>query len=275
MFFSINLVILRKSTKNMIQYRILETGFFQADGGAMFGAIPKRAWSRKYPADDANTCRLAMNCLLVWNKDHLVLLDTGVGTKDTGKLSYYHFSALKEIPDLIRGYGFEPDQVTDVVLSHLHFDHCGGCTYRDSLGNLQVTFPRARHWVGSAQYTEFLHPNGLEKHSFRQQDLMPVAEAGLLHPVDEDIDLFEGFRLMLFGGHTAGQLVSVIQTGETETLLFPGDVIPTKAHLSTDWISAYDVEPLVSLYAKIDLERFTLDAKRKIVFYHDAYTAIV
>jgi glyoxylase-like metal-dependent hydrolase (beta-lactamase superfamily II) len=255
----------------MIQYRILETGFFLADGGAMFGAIPKRAWSRKYPSDEGNCCRLAMNCLLVWNENRVVLLDTGVGNKDLGKLAYYHFQDLNEPTDLIRSQGFEPHQVTDVILSHLHFDHCGGCTYKDESGKLQVTFPNARHWVAKSQWENYLHPNGLEIDSFRPQDMLPVMEAGLLRLVEDDLDLFEGFHLKLFNGHTPGQIVSLIETGENEILLFPGDVIPTKAHCSPEWISAYDIAPLQSLAAKLKLKELTEGKKGNWVFYHDAY----
>jgi glyoxylase-like metal-dependent hydrolase (beta-lactamase superfamily II) len=237
----------------------------------MFGAIPKRAWSRKYPSDEGNCCRLAMNCLLVWNENRVVLLDTGVGTRDLGKLSYYHFQDLKELTGLIRLQGFEPHQVTDVVLSHLHFDHCGACTYQDESGKLQVTFPNARHWVGKSQWENYLNPNELEIDSFRPQDVMPVMEAGLLHWVDGDLDLFEGFYLKLFDGHTPGQIVSFIETGKDEILLFPGDVIPTKAHRSTEWISAYDIEPLKSLAAKIKCQELTEKKKENTVFYHDAF----
>jgi glyoxylase-like metal-dependent hydrolase (beta-lactamase superfamily II) len=254
----------------MIQYRILETGFFLADGGAMFGAIPKSAWNRKYPSD-RNCCPLAMNCLLVWNEDRVALLDTGIGTKDLGKLAYYHFQELKEPSDLIRSLGFEPPQITDVVLSHLHFDHCGGCTYKDELGNLQVSFPNARHWVGKSQWENYLNPNGLEKDSFRPQDMMPVMDAGLLRLVDSDFELFEGFHLKLFDGHTYGQLVSFIETGKDEILLFPSDVIPTRAHRSPEWISAYDIEPLKSLAAKIKIKELTAGKKGNVVFYHDNY----
>ncbi|MDR1633191.1 MAG: MBL fold metallo-hydrolase [Dysgonamonadaceae bacterium] len=254
----------------MIQYRILETGFFVADGGVMFGAVPKRAWKRAYPIDDDGNCRLAMNCLLVWNGKRVVLLDTGVGDKSLGKLSYYNFRNLKDIVELVYSYGFEPEQVTDVVLSHLHFDHCGGCTY--VLDNqLNITFPKARHWVSKLQWETFMNPNELELHSYRSQDMMPVFEAGLVRLIDKDVELFDGFNLSLFDGHTKGQIVSFIDLGKKETLLFPGDVIPTKAHLSDSWISAYDIEPLESLAAKKRIKEWT-DGENVIhIFYHDAY----
>ena len=254
----------------MIRYRVLETGFFVADGGVTFGAIPKRAWKRAYPADDDGNCRLAMNCLLVWNEKRVVLLDTGVGSKSLGKLSYYSFHNLKDIVEQICSCGFEPGQVTDVVLSHLHFDHCGGCTHLFD-NRLNITFPKARHWVSKLQWETYMNPNELELHSYRSEDMMPVFEAGLVRLIDKDAELFEGFNLSLFNGHTKGQIVSFIDTGEKETLLFPGDVIPTKAHLSGSWISAYDIEPLESLAAKKRIGERT-DGRHAIhIFYHDAY----
>ncbi|MDR2692259.1 MAG: MBL fold metallo-hydrolase [Dysgonamonadaceae bacterium] len=254
----------------MIHYRILETGFFLADGGAMFGAVPKRAWKRAYKADDDNNCRLAMNCLLVWNDKRVVLLDTGVGLKSLGKLSCYRFNNLKDIAEPVYSCGFEPGQVTDVVLSHLHFDHCGGCTYMSD-NRLNITFPKARHWVSKLQWETYMNPNELERHSYRSQDMTPVFDAGLVRLIDKDVELFEGFNLSVFNGHTKGQIVSFIDLGKTETLLFPGDVIPTKAHLSDSWISAYDIEPLESLAAKKRIKERTDGKHVTHVFYHDAY----
>ena len=256
---------------NLLQYRILQTGFFLADGGAMFGAIPTRAWSRRYPSHEQNLCCLAMNCLLVWNNDRMVLLDTGVGNKELGKLSYYEFQNRKDLLELIRLEGFNPEQVTDVILSHLHFDHCGGCTYRDKQGNLQITFPNARHWVGEKQWKNYLQPNILEKDAFRPEDMMPVFNAGLIHRIDSDFELCENFHLKLFDGHTQGQIVSFIRIEDRQGLLFPGDVIPTRSHLPDEWISAYDVEPLKSLAAKIMLKEWIKQNNITTIFYHDSY----
>lgn len=252
------------------RYKILETGFFLADGGAMFGAIPKRAWSRKYLSDEQNCCRLAMNCMLVWNEKRKILLDTGVGSKDLGKFSYYGFHETKDLRRCVYTQGFYPEQITDVVLSHLHFDHCGGCTYRDETGNLQVSFPNATHWVGAKQCESYLHPFILEKDAFRPEDFLPVFEAGLVKQIDSDCKLSDDFQLKLFDGHTKGQIVSFIKVADNENLLFPGDVIPTKAHLSVEWISAYDLEPIESFLAKMTLKEWMKNENIKIVFYHDS-----
>ena len=254
----------------MIQYKILETGIFHADGGAMFGAIPKRVWNKRYPADMDNCCRLAMNCLLVWNKERVALLDTGVGTKKIGALSYYNFQEERSLVDLIREAGFNPEQITDIVLSHLHFDHCGGCTEDANLFEAQVVFPKARHWVSKTQLQSFLNPNELEKESYRLKDITPIMSAGLLRLIDTDFELFDGVQLKLFDGHTKGQIASFINTGK-EFCIFPGDLIPTKAHLSNDWISAYDIEPLKSLEAKKQFKDLLKGERVKIIFYHDSY----
>ena len=252
----------------MIHYQILETGFFYADGGAMFGAIPKRAWKRRYPSDEQNCCEMAMRCLLVWNEDRVVLLDTGVGSKDLGKLSYYRFYDLQDISSLIRSFGFEPEQVTDVVLSHLHFDHSGGCTYRDESGNLKITFPNAKHWVGERQWKSYTNPNYLESDAFRSDDMMPVFDSGLVNLIEKDTCLFDGFEIELYDGHTDGQLVSFIDA-DNGRIVYPSDVIPTKAHYSIDWISAYDIKPLESVESKIKLIKKIEESGFSVVYYHD------
>ena len=212
---------------------------------------------------------MAMRCLLVWNEKHVVLLDTGVGTKDLGKLSYYRFHELCDISLQLSQLGFSPEDVTDVVLSHLHFDHCGGCTFLDETGNLQLTYPNAKHWVGRKQWETYLHPNYLEKNSFRKSDMLPVQKAGLLHLIECDTDLFSGFRMSLFDGHSQGQIVSFIETANG-LCVFAGDVIPTSAHLSIDWISAYDTEPLLSVESKLRLQQEIKGRDVFMVFYHDA-----
>ena len=255
----------------MWQYKILTSGFFHADGGAVFGAIPKQAWSRKYPSLADNTCVVAMNCLLVWNQEKVILLDTGVGAKALGKLSHYRFYDVQDMAEMVRTQGFEAQQVTDVVLSHLHFDHCGGCTYVDADGNIRVTFPKARHWVGRSQWDNYLHPNALEKNSYRSSDFRPVYESGLLQTVESDCyELADGFRLYAYDGHSSGQLVSFFES-EERMGIFAGDVIPTRAHFPCDWISAYDTYPLQSLHAKIRLKREMKGKPSRMFFYHDAY----
>lgn len=258
--------------RKMWQYQILETGFFLADGGAMFGAVPKRAWKRRYPSDENNCCLLAMNTILLRNGNRVVVADTGVGSKHLGKLSYYHFRDLRNITDLLREQGVAPEEVTDVILSHLHFDHCGGCTYTTERGETALTFPQARHHVGKGQWESFLRPNRLERDSFRPEDMLPVEASGLLNLIGQDTELYPGLRLELYDGHTDGQLLLRFRDEEGGAVIAPFDVIPTKAHLSDDWISAYDIRPLESLNGKSRLKESLHGKKVTFVFYHDAYT---
>jgi glyoxylase-like metal-dependent hydrolase (beta-lactamase superfamily II) len=199
------------------------------------------------------------------------VLDTGVGTKGFGKLSYYRFYDTHDIAGLVRENGFEPEQVTDVILSHLHFDHCGGCTYFDKAGNLKITFPNAKHWVGRRQWDNYRDPNALERDSFREADMLLVAEAQLVQFCEFScFELAEGFQLYTYKGHTIGQLVSVFESNEG-TCIFAGDVIPTKAHFPDDWISAYDTHPLNALAAKIRLKNKMEETNARLFLYHDAY----
>lgn len=233
----------------------------------MFGAIPKRAWRRKISPDEDNRCLLSMNCLLIRSGERILLVDTGVGSKDLKKLSYYDFRDLHDIRDLLRQSGISPEEVSDVILSHLHFDHCGGCTYLDEKGNLQVSFPNARHYVGKRQWENYLNPNDLERDSFRPEDMLPIQEKGLLHLVDKDTELWPGIHLQLCDGHTYDQLV-VSALLKDELLIYPGDAIPTRAHLSDEWISAYDIEPLQSLASKRKIKQLAEGKKHQYVFYH-------
>lgn len=251
----------------MVEYRILEAGYFYADGGAMFGAIPKRAWQRKCHALEDNTCLMSMSCVLLWGEGRVVVLDTGVGTRGLESLSYYRFFNLQSISEMLRPFGFEPADVTDVVLSHLHFDHCGGCTYLDAANDLQISFPNAQHWVSERQWASYCAPNRLEKDAFRPDDMMPIYNKGLLRLIEGDCSLFEGLDLQLYDGHSLGQIVSFFNTKEG-MYVYPSDVIPTKAHLSVDWISAYDIEPLASVEAKIKLLQEITDRAAKCIFYH-------
>ncbi|MDH8701849.1 glyoxylase-like metal-dependent hydrolase (beta-lactamase superfamily II) [Dysgonomonadaceae bacterium PH5-43] len=256
--------------RNMWNFKIIETGFFDADGGAMFGAIPKRAWSRKYKSTDDNCCKLAMNCVLLWNENRRVLIDTGVGSKDLGKLSYYNFSELVDIRHAIKAHGFSPLDITDVVLSHLHFDHCGGCTYLDCFGELRVSFPAAMHYVSRAQWENYKRPNVLEKDSFRPEDMTIIEASKLLTLVESDGEIIPNLSVALAGGHTEGQLVVSFESGGN-LILVPGDVVPTSAHRSDLWLSAYDVSPLRSVGDKIKLKEIAKNRPSTTIFYHDAY----
>lgn len=240
-----------------------------ADGGAMFGAIPKQAWKRKYPGDQDNLCPLAMRCVLAVSENRRILIDTGMGDKHTGMLSYYKPHSLTTIADSLNTLGYKPEDVTDVILTHLHFDHSGGATIINKDNNVVPAFTHARYWLSRKQWENHLEPNRLEKDSILKDNIQPVFDAGILHLVEEDSLLDDNFHLRLFDGHSVGQLVAYINT-DKGIFTFPGDLIPTAAHVALEWISAYDICAITSLTEK---ERFLTEAEKEgyhFIYCHDS-----
>lgn len=256
-----------------MRIQLIDTGYFYADGGAMFGAVPKTAWSRRYPANEANGCVLAMRSVLITTDcGRVILVDTGAGNKHLKQLAYYNFFDLTDLSDELLKRGIASTQVTDVVLTHLHFDHCGYTTQKDAAsGVLSLSFPNARHWVGHSQWQNFLHPCPLEADSYFIENMQAVADAGCLRLIDRDADLCPGVQLRLFDGHTPGQIVPYIAAAD-RTYIFAGDVIPLAASLSPGWISAYDTYPVASFAEKLRLLEGASCKGDAIIFCHDAYT---
>ena len=252
----------------MIKFNIIESGYFMADGGAMFGPIPKMYWERKYPCNEDNLCVMAMRCLFVETQDRLILIDTGVGNKH--ELKFYQPHNLKDIVEEIKKIGYAPYEITDVILTHLHFDHCGYATCFDDDQKTIPTFPNATYWLSHAQWENYRKPRLYEKDSFFAENIEPIAKANQLQLVYEDIELFNGFSLRLFDGHTPGQIVVFIDSKQ-EKLIYPGDVIPTSAHVSLGWLSAYDNNVALALEEKKRLLDLIVAENRRAIFYHDAH----
>ena len=253
--------------------RIIDTGYFHADGGAMFGAVPKTAWSRRYPSDEKNGCVLAMRSAIIRTDDgRVILIDNGAGDKQLKRLSYYRFFDLIDLSDKLRENGVRPEAVTDVVLTHLHFDHCGYTVQRDSSsGELSLAFPNATHWVSRRQWENFLHPNALEAESYFEENMRLVEEKGLLRLIDGDTPLASSVELRLYDGHTPGQIAPYIHTPE-RTYVFAGDVIPLATSVSPEWISAYDTYPVTSYDEKLRMLEEAAREKQALIYCHDAYT---
>lgn len=251
----------------------IDTGYFYADGGAMFGAIPKTSWSRRYPSNSQNACVLAMRTLLIEADGRIILVDNGAGYKHLKTLSYYQFFDLQDLHEALRKRGIEPTDVTDMVFTHLHFDHCGYTTLHDPLTDtLRLAFPNANHWVSRRQWENFRHPHPLEQGSYFPEDMQLVETSGRLRLVEEEeLALTPHVRLRLFDGHTPGQIALYCDLPE-RTYLFAGDVIPLVAHLSLEWISAYDDAPLLSYEAKERMLAEAVAHKQAIIYCHDAHT---
>ena len=255
----------------MFEIDTIESGYIMADGGAMFGAIPKRAWIRKYSCNEDNLCQLAMRCLLITSDTRRILVDLGIGNKHTSKIAYYQPHNLIDIGDFLFSKGYKHEDITDVIITHLHFDHCGYSTSSDELGHIRPSFPKANYWLSSSQWENMQTPNNLEKDSIFVDNILPVYEAGQLRLINEDIEIYPGLELQLFNGHSQGQLVPIINTKEGITA-FPGDLIPTAAHISLEWISAYDICSLSSYTEKLRFLNNAVENDYTLIYCHDSIT---
>jgi len=250
----------------------IEAGTFHVDGGAAFGVVPKRVWQKRYPCDKDNYLKLAMRCLLIDTGEKRILIDTGTGDKQLEYLKYYGFKGVINFDTELSKLGYNCGDITDVIFTHLHFDHCGGTTkYNADRTKVELVFPNATHWVGEAQWNNFLNPNIREGDSYFPENILPVQEAGKLQLVNKNQWICPEVEIRLFNGHTVGQLVSYIHLGE-KTYVYVGDVIPVVACLPVSWISAYDTYPITAMEEKKVLLDEASEKHQTLVFEHDAYT---
>jgi glyoxylase-like metal-dependent hydrolase (beta-lactamase superfamily II) len=259
-----------KQLKKMKLHKI-EAGTFHVDGGAIFGVVPKKVWQKRYPCNEENFCSLTMRCLLIDTGEKKILIDTGTGSKQLHYLKYYGFENIPNLDIELEKFGYCAADITDVVLTHLHFDHCGGCTdYAADGKSVTLTFPNATYWVGKAQWDNFKKPNVREGDSYFPENMLPIEAAGKLQLVSENRWLCKEVELRLFNGHTVGQLVGYIHTNNG-TFVYVGDVIPVAASLPIAWISAYDTNPIRSMEEKVELLKEAVEKDQILFFEHDLY----
>ena len=265
----------RSTTVGSIRVHALDAGRLWLDGGAMFGAVPKPLWERRIPADERNRIPLAMRCLLVEAPAALVLVDTGLGNKESAKfLDIYgvqNRGAPTRLEDAIRHAGFEPSDVDIVLNTHLHFDHAGGNTFADERGEVSVSFPRARHVVQRKELDFARSRNERIRASYLANNFEPVVQAGLWDFVDGAADVTEGVSVLPTPGHIPHHHSVKIES-EGRVACFLADVCPTTAHLPLPWIMGYDLEPLVTLESKRALWARALEEDWLLVFEHDPVT---
>lgn len=250
----------------------IETVNCKLDGGAVFGVVPKVIWQKVYPADENNHCIWAMRCLLVVNDDKRILIDNGIGDKQDEKFFMHYFlNGNDTLKNSLNKYGFTEDEITDVVLTHLHFDHCGGgIKYNIEKTELELVFKNANYWVSKQQWEWAIKPNRKEKASFFKENILPIKEKGRLKLIEKDMELFPYFYIKLFYGHTEGLVVPLIKYKD-KTIVYMSDLLPTTAHIPVAYIMSYDVRPLVTLKEK---EQFLGEAAENeyILFLeHDGY----
>jgi glyoxylase-like metal-dependent hydrolase (beta-lactamase superfamily II) len=245
---------------------------FMLDGGAMFGVIPKSLWSRKYPSNENNLINMSLRSLLVDNGEHLILIDNGYGDKQDEKFfKHTHLNGGDGLINGIKKAGYKPEDITDVFLTHLHSDHCGGGVRRNESGTgFELTFPNADYWVSRSQWEWAINPNIREASSFLEENLLPMMDSGHLRFVDNDGKLFKGFSVRTVNGHTPGQLIPIIDYKDTR-IVFGADLIPTMAHIPLLWNMSYDIDQLATIEEKKSLVKECLDNNYIIFFEHDAY----
>ncbi len=255
------------------QIDLIEAGRVWLDGGAMFGIVPKPLWERRIAPDDRNRIPLAMRCLLLRGHDRTVLVDTGVGHKSDAKFReiYGVDDEHSTLLGSLAAVGVAPDDVTDVVLTHLHFDHAGGATRRTDDGGLALTFANATHHV-QREHWAWAHESPREGASFLPENLDPLEASGQLAMRDGDDAPFPGVSLHVVNGHTRAQQLVRVHDGE-RSLLHAADLVPTAAHVPLLWVMAYDVEPLETIAEKERLLRRAAQEGWTLAFEHDAEVA--
>jgi len=245
-------------------------GDFRLDGGAMYGVVPKTIWQKLVSCDDQNRCTYSTNCLLIETAGQRVLVDTGNGDKFPARLKeIYGIHHDRSIAIALAELGVEPASIDVVVLTHLHFDHAGGCTRRTASG-LEPVFPRARHVVQRAELEAARHPHERNRASYLAENFDPLVEADLVQVVDGEVEVAPGVRVLSSPGHTRGHQ-SVLVDGGARKALFLGDVVPTSVHVPLPWIMAYDVDVEATLASRKRLYRLASDEEWLLLFGHDRH----
>jgi len=230
---------------------VVSDGVFRLDGGAMFGVVPRTLWGKAKPPDELNRIRMGTNCLLVARGRELLLVDTGIGDKLDPKLRevYALDPQAVRLPEALRRAGYEPGDVTHVLLSHLHFDHCGWNT-REAGGRIVPTFPHARYFLNRGEVEHARHPNERDRASYMPPNWEPLFEAGVAELFDDEFELLPGVRAVRVPGHNRDMCIVLLDGGTAEKAVFWADLVPTTAHVPLPWIMGYDLYPLETLESK-------------------------
>jgi glyoxylase-like metal-dependent hydrolase (beta-lactamase superfamily II) len=233
-----------------MQLHVIDTGYFKLDGGAMFGVVPKSIWKKTNPADENNLCSWAMRCLLIEDGNRLILIDNGIGTKQDEKfLSHYDLHGDGELISSIRNAGFSENDITDMFLTHLHFDHCGGGVQRVG-EQLKLTFPNATYWSNEAHWKWATQPNAREKASFLKENILPIQESGHLKFINPaSSSPFSQMDIFIASGHTDQMMIPKIKYKD-KTICFMADLVPSSSHIPLPYVMGYDTRPLLTMDEK-------------------------
>ncbi len=259
----------------------IETGNFKLDGGAMFGVVPKTIWNQTNPADNNNLIDLAARCLLIEDGNRLILIDNGMGNKQSEKFfGYYSLWGNHSIDKSLAKYGFSRDDITDVFLTHLHFDHCGGSVQwnKDKTG-YEPAFKNAKFWSNDAHWEWATKPNAREKASFLSENILPIQENGQLNFITRPEGDFKsnselGFGILFVDGHTEKQMIPHIQY-QDKTICFMADLLPTAGHIPLPYVMGYDTRPLLTIDEKLKFMCTAAEKNYYLFLEHDAHNEII
>ena len=249
------------------------------DGGAMFGVVPKSIWQKTNPADNNNMEKIAARCLLVEDGNKLILIDAGMGDKQSEKFfGYYYRWGEETLESSLKKHGFHTDDITDVFLTHLHFDHCGGGVIRSEENSFETTFKNAKYWSNKNHWNWATDPNKRESASFLKENILPIEESGQLHYLEKDEKSYLtksdlGFDVLFVDGHTEKQMIPVVSY-KGQKIAFAADLVPTHGHVPLPYIPGYDIRPLISLKEKELFLNFCHENNVFLFFEHDAFVEL-
>ncbi len=247
----------------------LRDGFFFLDGGAMFGVVPKTLWEKKFPADEKNRIKLALNSILIKTAKELILVETGIGGDLDPK--FYDYYSVERKPGLmlsLEKLGYKAEDIDLVVNTHLHFDHCGGNTSKNEKGEDVPTFPKAKYIIQKGEWEDALHPSERDKASYLEQNFLPLEKHGLLQLVDGNKEISEGVEVIVVPGHTSRHQCLKVSTGG-KVFFFLGDLVPTSAHVGLSYIMSYDLFPQQTLENKREYFEQAIEEDWILAFNHD------
>jgi glyoxylase-like metal-dependent hydrolase (beta-lactamase superfamily II) len=259
----------------------INAGNFKLDGGAMFGVVPKSLWNRTNPADANNMIDIAARCLLIEDGNRLILIDTGMGDKQSDKFfGYYFLWGNDTIDNSLKAHGFHRDDITDVFMTHLHFDHCGGSIqWNKNRTGYEPAFKNAQFWSNENHWKWATHPNNREKASFLKENILPMEESGQLKFTSlPEVDLLKnselGFDIFFANGHTDKQMIPMIHY-KGKTICFMADLLPTAGHIPLPFVMGYDTRPLLTLDEKEKFLNLAADHNYFLFLEHDAHNEII
>jgi len=248
----------------------INTGFFKLDGGAMFGVVPKTIWNKLNPADENNMCNWAMRCLLIEDGNRLMLIDNGIGNKQDSKFfSHYYLNGEDSLEKSLNSAGYNGSDITDMILTHLHFDHCGGSiSWKTDRTGFEPAFRNATYWIHKDHWHEALNPNAREKASFLKDNILPIEQTGQLKLMDDNTQIHQAITFIKSMGHTNSMIIPHIQAGD-RTVVFMADLMPSVAHMPPHYVMGYDVRPLQTMSERSSFLKSAVEKKYILFFEHD------